>query len=78
MLHTCYHIVSNHNNEYVITSEEVQKRIAELNTNEENDIQIFQVFTEEDFDVDTIRLKELQIPPDKICVHQNLNVEELL
>jgi len=78
MLRTCYHILSNHTNEYARTLEEVQSRIAELNTNGENHIKISQVFTEEDFDVDAIRLKEVNIPIADVDINTELIQTELV
>ena len=78
MLHTCYHILSNNNDEYVRTLEEVQTRIEDLKTIGENHIKVSQIFTEEDFDVDAIRLKEIPVPLAEININSTLVAAELL
>ncbi|MBT8379987.1 MAG: hypothetical protein KJN64_12240 [Ignavibacteria bacterium] len=72
MIHTCYHIVSNHKNKYVRTLEDVQTRIDNLQTRGEQNIKVFQVFTVQDFEVDATRLKEVQIPLKEITYNRDL------
>jgi len=61
MIHTCYHVLSDHNNEYFGTLPEVKSTIAKLKKNGESHIKVFQVFTEQDLRSDAIWLNEKQI-----------------
>jgi len=78
MLHTCYHIISDHNNNYVRTLEDVQTKIAELETKGENHIKLSEIFTEEDYDVDAIKLKEVQITVPREPFQKSTSISENL
>jgi len=62
MLHTCYHVLSDHHNKYLRTLPEVQTEINRWNKNGESHIEICEVFTVEEVGSDAIWLNEVQIP----------------
>jgi hypothetical protein len=66
MLHTCYHIFSDHTDEYVRSLNEVRTKIDKLDAQGKNHIQVSQIFTEEDFDSDAVHLNEVQVSLDEI------------
>ena len=67
MNHTCYHVISEHNNEFLNELNEVKNKVNELKNEGESHIKVFRIITEE-LGSDAINLEETQVGMDEITV----------
>lgn len=65
MQHTCYHLVSDHNSQFISDLKEVRTTVDKWNNEGETHITIFRIMTEE-LDSDAINLEEKQLSNEEI------------
>jgi len=68
MKHTCFHIISEHNNEYLGTLQDVKSTLLKWKKNGETHINVYKIVTE-DLDSDEIMLTEESIRFDDININ---------
>lgn len=68
MRHTCYHLISDHKNEYLGKIEEVRSTISKWKKDGESHINVYKIVTE-DLDSDEIMLNEESIRFDDININ---------
>ena len=68
MQHTCYHVISDHNNEYLGSIQDVKSTIAKWKKSGEAHINVYKIITE-DIDSDEIMLSEESIRFDDLNIN---------
>lgn len=63
--HTCYHLVSAHNNQFVSCLKDVRTTVDNWKSEGENHIKVFRIMTEE-LGSDAINLEEKQLSQEEI------------
>ena len=68
MQHTCYHIISDHKNEYLSKLKDVKSTLIKWQNNGESHINVYKIVTE-DLDSDEIMVNEESIRFDDININ---------